>query len=532
MVAIWLQGIGVLEKVIFAILILILLIIVLGVVIRHLKEKYAFFFIIVPACLLTAFFGLIASQVFFGIPANSVIIGKTGDPAHILSLAEVIFGFFSLLLAIVSILGVSLGWWLNRRTNDAIDAANKAKDAMESLKIANYNFILSANMALMHLPSFTYTQQIPLDFLGSLQILNNIFEEQDKQGHLWKALSDSNDGARISYARALFLLGTTNRSRIGEFVPGHMSSFDDKSGRPLTILELLYEANRRASGRSASSLHRDVLVRLFQAWRQKESYEEAEKILNNLRTILEDGCTNDRVLADWGQCVLYLQWGENTLNLNERQKRFLAAAMVADKVYEKIEVKKAKPGKDIFLKVNTSIYYYLAKAYWSLRFTMPNKLEESDLPSDLSLNHKMITDWWGRFNNLFKKADEVLEKEYDRVQMDDEFTAAIYKATRAYLSIAARNWTDNMIKEKPPGKQHIRNLIQSAEYHLDEGDRRARNFLGYNSQIKIYCDLRERFEMVENFKKYLGFLRHWVNNDGSIYNYYQDERWHSREVLT
>ena len=140
--------------------------------------------LIATAALLNSFY----LKNYFGIiPSKS---SYDNQVSHVLSITDTMFSFFGLVVALVAASGAVFGWWLRNRVELAIEEAGNVKSDSDRFKTklegVNHRFdkqiatcvnsiILSADMALMHLPSITFTQQIPANLVRTLYILENIF---------------------------------------------------------------------------------------------------------------------------------------------------------------------------------------------------------------------------------------------------------------------------------------------------------------------------------------------------------------------
>jgi hypothetical protein len=424
-------------------------------------------------------------------------VTERDEPHLVFELAEVMFGFFGLVLAGVTAVGGVFAWWLRQKVLDATAKADEVKKEVDNtLARANYNFILSADIALMRMPEITFSQQIPMSLLKTLRTLHNVFDIQDREQQLWKALVDSQNGARIRYARALYLLGTASNEE--------MQSKKDT----VTALTLLTDASNNIKS-TDRALGRDILIRLFQAQRQGLKFEDAARTLETLKKRPGEDI---QILCYLGKIILSLQQGLNCSDQKQRQLHFKIAMENANIL---VEVHLFRNGSYIGQELHgPSSLYYCAKAYWSYRFMFPKHLEANELPVSIEL--------WNACRNNFDRvaaqANELFTKQMGK-GIDDNLTSMIYQAANAYLVIARKQYPDTLDPE-PGLMRETQQFLNSAPDQLRLVAEEAKLEFGDDSEVRVYNDHTECLDRVQSFEGYVGRLRTFLDDSDEIWNFY------------
>ena len=422
------------------------------------------------------------------------------------------------------------------KTSNAIKKLEDEAETLENIdrKLAR-NVILTADIALMNLPDISFTQQIPLSMLKALQILNGTFEDTpgSSEGHrLWKLLRDSEHGAKILYARALYLIGTRG------YVPSGQDDVDS-SINPISLLE---EA-RNLSEESDPLLYRQILIRLCQAHRQAGAFARAEKNIEELRKAgLQDPYA--RILSRWGEAVNELQKGLRIMPKSHGDDRGKAEKLRQDRLDCFMNARRIMKGvsKEVFgwrigkgkgrpeyyhLVRSASLAYYTAKATWAVRMCLPRikteyerEAKASGISSD-ELNDELyeFLNWAARL--LCESLDEVI---------GDPLIATIYNYCLASVLIvircakvrdgfpSKREWFEEEIRTSTYWNERLHNCLSSVEASV--------NFLKTMSMkcpltAKIYCEGTERIDSLDMFQEDVKLLQETVKKPTVLFEFYR-----------
>jgi hypothetical protein len=305
--------------------------------------------------------------------------------------------------------------------------AEKAIQVSTANLTASYsNIILTADLALTNLPDFTYTQQIPIKILHDLRILERTFVGPSG-GRIWSELVETGNEDRIRYAMGLYYLGMNATPEAGDDA-GPIAQGNKYS---TSAVEHLVRASKTSD---SDLLKRNILIRLFQAYRQKSMYKKAEQVLDDLRRFDQQRSKNydpqANILARWGSALLDLQQGLEDQGLDSRRTLFASAATKMMNVFEDVfgwgsELPQAPPNNRFYSsRRNSNLAFYTAKALWAFRCTFGRDPKHFSYDKDRYL---------GIERDLFiHRLDEALDValclfDYERNQyIPDPFIAAIY----------------------------------------------------------------------------------------------------------
>lgn len=464
------------------------------------------------ALLLTVFVAMVALQyVTTSYEMNSASVvglppGQTVTQIdRVLQLAEVMFGFFGLILSLFTVVGAIFAWWLRKSVEMTIDetkALRKKLDGdagvireelQENLRFAKSSALLAADIALTQIPDVTFSQQIPAELIGSFRALERIWENPK----YWEDIVNSENGVRIRYARALFLMGTTDWVRAPNPTAG-----DSRTD----VVSLLTDARDRAID---TSLQRNIRVRLFQALRQARRLDEAQKVLGELQGLSD----RDRIVFRWGTIVLNLQKGLEVRDMLDRREYFQKAVDAAESLH-------GTPG--VSSRDTAAVNYYRAKAYWSYRFSWGRNPVQSTLPPE------KWTLYGKRFDEAAKKASDELESAISS-GISDDLTKAIYLVSKAYLVVA---WAAYPEATEVGGASGAATGAADARALKANGHSRSRHtpadllaeakrLLQAPSKDPIYNDHSERLESIDEFRRYQREVERFASDPEELWAFYQ-----------
>lgn len=458
-----------------------------------------YFFLILFACTFSILIGFATIEYFYHYSYTLSYKNNraTNDSSQeILSFVELLLTFLALGLAGFSGLLAAVGWIFRKKLEKIDDLEQIEKEVQSSLNASYGNIIVTADVALINLPKITFTQQIPSELLDTLKILNKLFKDHGKKLSFIKAFEDSHNGHRIHYARAIYLLGTrTSSSQLG--------SLDRDKEDNDTVISLL----QKASETQDILLKRDVLIRLFQTYREldtEDSFIKARETLDEIKKNLDDSEIID-ILINWGQIILLSQTALKENNSIKKQNLYKESLIYANNLYTFIE-KYETVWED--LGCGVSVIYYCAKSYWSFLFGCTEITEE--------LKNQILSRFW----RVTKLGIELFEKEINKGLITDKFISAIYHASYAYLLISYNNFPTTVAKNQTKIKTKIKNELNKVNKQID--------FLlkdqaySQNSGAKlIYSDHLERLSSLKDFQKYIHDLENFFKRKENIEAFYK-----------
>lgn len=455
------------------------------------------------ALMLTVFIAMAAIQYVTTareLNSLSLSMAANGQPAastdRVLSLAEVMFGFFGLVLSLITVVSAIFAWWLRKtvemtaedtkilRKQVQEDAETYRNDLSGNLSFAKSSVVIAADIALAQIPDVTFSQQIPAGLIGAFRVLEKIWLNEK----YWEEIVNSENGVRIRYARALYLIGTSTDwvSAVGD-----ASSVSSKSRTD--VVSLLTDALERADD---LTLQKNIRIRLFQAYRQASMLDKAQAELREIREL------KDELVFLWGMIVLNLQKGlKERDDLGARRAFFEEAVQNADKLYNRL---KAFPSRE-----TAAIQYYCAKAYWSFRFSWGNDLEGSPLSVDK----------WRRSAERFHEMALEASRQLDSALssgITDDLTKAIYLVSKAYLLVAWTAYPDSLDPDPP--------VATSPQQDPSRLLREARDLLQGKKGGPVYNDHLERLGSIEEFQDYRAEVERFAGESEKLWDFYQLKR--------
>lgn len=473
---------------------------------------------------------------------------ENAEPQTVLTLSGIMFAFFGLILAGATGLGGAGAYWLKRKVSlveiseenlrkEAIAAEQRNNESMRTLQrkveIANSSFIISADIALINLPPITFSQQIPLDMLQVLRTLHTSFKHMDITGEVWKSLIESDNGARICYARALYLLGTEGCSTdiLGNIrsIAGDSKSSLSKNEPPaekvdptsVTILELLLRADAVPQEGLLTPLHQEIRIRLFQVYRQLASQcthqWERTKALKAAKNVLDrigrDAMPDSKILVGWGNIVLSLQEGFSVEGRSERIKQFGEAVEAARNIMKDAD------SESMRIEGRTAVLFYCVKAFWALRFALGKDIDFPKAKTDYGYTEEMLTDHKKNFDKAVGMVEAALNWELDE-KIRDPYTRTIYHAGLANLYLASNKYPKprHFIED-----ERIASHIESARKNLRFGAVKGRAVLGITPLI--YNDHTESFGDENSYKRdFLDVLSDFQAGKKEMFEYYANPK--------
>ena len=403
--------------------------------------------------------GLSPEQLQLVAKAETTGSSEAGTQAEqIMQLAEVMFGFFGLVLAAISAAVGAGFWWAKRRLSDALTKMDQIEELRDTVQ---QNCLISADLALLTLPEILYTHQIPEDLTHVLQSLDDILAAEPS---LWEKLEETPNGARICYARGLYHLAAHPKSR--------------------DAVEYLTKALRKAEkGHGSVRLRRGILVRLVQAYRQLNRFKEARRTLDQLEKYAEQLKDNGktRLICRWEEAIYYLQQGllVQKNGKDERVKHLAESARLMQSIYNE-----ARDGQDTLPWLHCglptpNLAYYTAKSHWSLVLALDKGLhgvEEHGFSKEVFENTLI---------HSLNEGIRLFEKVANSESQGDPYVDAIYNFCCAFMKLIKNNLYGNGLKSEPTFATEMQNHLRSVNRLFNSVDKQEQY---------IYSESTERLE--------------------------------------
>ena len=328
-----------------------------------------------------------------------------------------------------------------------------------------------AEMVQGALPRMTLSQQVPIGVVRTVEPIYNIAGNGADYTDFEDWLDRQQNGARIRFAQALYLLG-----REPVVVTAHYEK---------TLL-LLTKALKVVKDKTLAI---DIQMRLFQTLRQLRRYDAADALLRDV----SDGSERLRLLGCWGAMVLHLQRGFDETG-EKRRMAFARAAEIA-------AVLVRTPRWPVDAATHPNVAYYCAKALWAFRLSRSSATEVAT-----------IADFRSVYSSALRAASEGQNRLAAQSGTDD-MLQAVYCASASYVALVRRYaCRDDVDDDVPHGEEGvIVSCLERAEQLVKDTAME-----GYS----VYDEHSERLGAPVRFAEYLNTLRCFLDDPRTMPKFY------------
>jgi hypothetical protein len=299
-------------------------------------------------------------------PTQSDNKGEILSNADALALTQSFLSLFALFLAFIGLVATLALWWLQKK----LEELNGQSSSLSVLVDAqNDNVISFIDFVWSRTPQITFTQQISFQVVWSLAPIQQFFVTHESE-NFWSSDYRKRSRGRIYFILAMHKFASDPTDMT--YASRGPRQIDRTSQKTAIDLLLIARSDQHADRR----LYRSASLRLSQAFRQCEMFEEARTVLKNLDTASrQKSDALGRNLGQWGGAMVDLQEGLASPSESNRASHFAAASKTMSNVYRSM-FGDNRGLADFNESDLPNIAYYSAKAMWAARLT-----QASDDPS-------------------------------------------------------------------------------------------------------------------------------------------------------